>query len=200
MSSTLSLARELRQLSKNPIPGIRILVSDSDIRELEAELSGPEDTPYEGGTFRIKLVFGPEFPSQPPKGLFLTRIFHPNVSESGEICVNALKRDWTPQLGLSHILAVIRCLLIEPNPESALNEEAGKLLLESYEQYFKRASMLTKLYSISSENHQENKKSDQQNSPDENHGINGKRTVQENAVSGKKKVAKQAKGHGLRRL
>jgi hypothetical protein len=28
---------------------------------------------------------------------------------------------------------VIRCLLIYPNPESALDEEAGKLLLEAYE-------------------------------------------------------------------
>ena len=27
---------------------------------------------------------------------------------------------------------VIRCLLIEPYPESALNEEAGKALLEDY--------------------------------------------------------------------
>lgn len=30
---------------------------------------------------------------------------------------------------------VIRCLLIEPFPESALNEQAGKMLLENYEEY-----------------------------------------------------------------
>jgi hypothetical protein len=27
----------------------------------------------------------------------------------------------------------VRCLLIEPFPESALNEQAGKMLLENYE-------------------------------------------------------------------
>lgn len=53
----------------------------------------------------------------------MTKIFHPNVSAAGEICVNVLKRDWRPDLGLRHVLTVIRCLLIEPNPESALNEE-----------------------------------------------------------------------------
>lgn len=31
---------------------------------------------------------------------------------------------------LRHILMVVRCLLIEPFPESALNEEAAKMLLE----------------------------------------------------------------------
>lgn len=31
----------------------------------------------------------------------------------------------------------IKCLLIHPNPESALDEEAGKQLLEDYEGYAK---------------------------------------------------------------
>lgn len=46
--------------------------------------------------FRIKLVFPEDFPSSPPKGYFLTKIYHPNISESGEICVNSLKKDWDP--------------------------------------------------------------------------------------------------------
>ena len=44
--------------------------------------------------------------------------------------MNTLKKDWSPDLGIKHILLVIKCLLVVPNPESALNEEAGKLLLE----------------------------------------------------------------------
>lgn len=80
----------------------------------------------------MKLVLPPDFPHSPPKGFFTTKIWHPNVSKAGEICVNVLKRDWQPTLGLRHVLMVIRCLLIEPYPESALNEEAGKALLEEY--------------------------------------------------------------------
>jgi ubiquitin-protein ligase len=105
-----------------------------------------EGTPFEGGSFQCKLVFGADYPNTPPKGFFLTKIFHPNVSNSGEICVNTLKRDWTPSHGLAHILTVIRCLLIHPNPESALNEDAGKLLMEDYESYAKRAKMMTSIY------------------------------------------------------
>lgn len=39
-------------------------------------------------------------------GYFLTKIFHPNIATNGEICVNALKKDWNPSLGLRHVLIV----------------------------------------------------------------------------------------------
>ena len=71
-------------------------------------------------------------------GFFLTRIFHPNISKTGEICVNTLKKDWKPELGIGHVLQVVRCLLINPFPESALNEEAGKLFMEDYDEYSKK--------------------------------------------------------------
>ncbi len=63
-------------------------------------------TPYAGGHFRIKLVLGKNFPGEPPKGFFLTKIFHPNVAKNGEICVNTLKKDWKAEYGLKHILLV----------------------------------------------------------------------------------------------
>ena len=63
-------------------------------------------TPYANGHFRVKLVLGKEFPSAPPKGFFLTKIFHPNVSPQGEICVNTLKKDWKPDLGIKQIFLV----------------------------------------------------------------------------------------------
>ena len=40
----------------------------------------------------------------------------------------------------------IKCLLIYPNPESALNEEAGRLLLEQYEEYSRHARMMTEIH------------------------------------------------------
>ena len=79
-------------------------------------------------------------------GHFLTKIFHPNISKTGEVCVNVLKKDWKQDLELRHVLLVIRCLLIEPFPESALNEEAGKLLLENYEDYAKHARLMTSIH------------------------------------------------------
>jgi ubiquitin-conjugating enzyme E2 S len=78
--------------------------------------------------------------------VFVTKIFHPNVSAAGEICVNTLKRDWSPALGIKHILLSIKCLLIEPNPDSALNDEAGKMLNDRYEDFRHRAASWTTIH------------------------------------------------------
>ena len=88
-----------------------------------------------------------EFPQKPPKGYFLTKIFHPNVSSNGDICVNTLKKDWDPRKwSLSHIFEVVKCLLIVPFPESALNEDASRLFMEDYDQFFKHAKLLTEVH------------------------------------------------------
>ncbi|PNT75394.1 hypothetical protein BRADI_1g31580v3 [Brachypodium distachyon] len=94
----------------------------------------------------MKLLLSRDFPHSPPKGFFSTKIFHPNIATSGEICVNTLKKDWNPSLGLRHVLLVVRCLLIEPFPESALNEQAGKMLLENYEEYARLARLYTGIH------------------------------------------------------
>lgn len=125
---------------------MQVIINEDNIADIVAEISGPVDTPYEGGLFRVKLVLPQDYPQNPPKGYFLTKIFHPNISKSGEICVNTLKRDWQPTHDLRHIFMVIRCLLIEPFPESALNEEAAKQLLEDYEGYAKYAKLMTNVH------------------------------------------------------
>jgi ubiquitin-conjugating enzyme E2 S len=96
----------------------------------------------------VKLVLQNDYPSSPPRGYFLTKIFHPNVSNNGDICVNTLKRDWKPEVTLSHIFQVIRCLLIIPFPESSLNDEAGKLFMESFDEFAKRAKIMMKVHAI----------------------------------------------------
>ncbi|MBA0561802.1 hypothetical protein Golob_018600, partial [Gossypium lobatum] len=135
------LAKELKGLDESPPEGIKVA-----------------GTPYENGVFRMKLLLSHDFPHSPPKefnlfilcnteylksictaGYFLTKIFHPNIAPNGEICVNTLKKDWNPSLGLRHVLIIVRCLLIEPYPESALNEQAGKMLLENYDEYARHA-------------------------------------------------------------
>lgn len=139
--------KQLKDLKNEPAEGIKVIIDEGNVADVFAEVLGPVDTPFYGGTFMVKLALPLDFPRSAPKGFFLTKIFHPNIRQpSGEICVNTLKKDWSPSLGLRHVLMVIRCLLIEPFPESALNEEAAKLLLEDYEEYFRRARMFTTIH------------------------------------------------------
>merc|ERR1719208_788015 len=143
------IGKEIQSLKMDTMEGISVVLDDKDLTRVEAVIEGPADTPYFGGKFRVKLTIGKDFPAAPPKGFFLTKIFHPNVSSRGEICVNTLKRDWKPDLGIKHVLLTVKCLLIVPNPESALNEEAGKLLLERYDDYCSRARLFTEIHARS---------------------------------------------------
>ncbi|CAL4073781.1 unnamed protein product [Meganyctiphanes norvegica] len=138
--------KEMTEIIKNPPEGVKVHLNDQDVTDIQATITGPAGTPYVGGVFKVKLALGKDFPSAPPKGFFITKIFHPNVASNGEICVNTLKRDWKSDLGIRHVFLVIKCLLIVPNPESALNEEAGKLLLEAYDDYASRAKMMTEIH------------------------------------------------------
>jgi len=148
------VARDIRNLVKNPPDGVRLVLDEDtgmpgSLSEILAEIEGPEQTPYHTKIFQLKLVISMEFPAAPPRGYFLTKIYHPNVDpSSGAICVNTLKKDWTPTTSLSHVLTVIRCLMIVPFPESSLNDEAGKHFMESYDEYARRAKLLAGVHGL----------------------------------------------------
>ena len=144
-----ALWRQQQELLKKSPEYVTPIINPEDPLDIQCDIEGPKATPYENGIFRVKLIISNDFPTQAPKGIFITKIFHPNISEKGEICVNTLKKDWNPsQWNLYNLFEVIKCLLIVPFPQSALNEEAGKLFMENYDEYFKIAKMYTNIYAM----------------------------------------------------
>ena len=150
---TRLLWKQQQELQKKNPDCVIPIINNEDPLDIQADIIGPKSTPYENGIFRVKLFIPNDFPIAPPKGFFITKIYHPNVSEKGEICVNTLKKDWNPKLfSLFNLFEVIKCLLIVPFPESSLNEEAGKIFMENYKEYFNIAQMYTKIYAMKKNN------------------------------------------------
>ena len=52
--------------------GVKMIINEADITDIQAEIEGPIGTPYEGGLFRCKLAVEHDFPNNPPKGTALT--------------------------------------------------------------------------------------------------------------------------------
>ncbi|KAG0087442.1 Ubiquitin-conjugating enzyme E2 27 [Podila epicladia] len=64
---------------------------------LKGRFPGPPGTPYEGGVFQVDIVLSDNYPFQPPKVKFDTKVYHPNVSsQTGVICLDILKQQWSP--------------------------------------------------------------------------------------------------------
>jgi|TARA_B110000503_G_scaffold125983_1_gene194119 ubiquitin-protein ligase len=50
-----------------------------------AVIFGPEDTPWEGGTFKLSLTFSEDYPNKAPVVKFESKMFHPNIYADGGI-------------------------------------------------------------------------------------------------------------------
>ncbi|KAH3906191.1 hypothetical protein HBI56_197730 [Parastagonospora nodorum] len=119
----------------------------SELTSLDILLAGPVGTPYQNGVWRLHLDIPPTYPTAPPTAQFRTRLWHPNIDEAtGAVCVETLKRDWSSALKLRDVLVTISCLLIQPNPASALNEAAGKLASEDWDGFCRRAKLMTEIH------------------------------------------------------
>ncbi|XP_010430904.1 PREDICTED: ubiquitin-conjugating enzyme E2 2-like [Camelina sativa] len=92
-SPSSHIRTDLKYLNRDFSPNITAVTVDDDIFRWEATLIGPVNTPYEGGVFKLRLSFPPDYPRSPPKFVFITRICHPNVSDSGGIYLKVLRTD-----------------------------------------------------------------------------------------------------------
>ena len=76
-------------------------------------------TPWEGGLYKLKMIFRDDYPATPPKCIFTPPIFHVNVHLSGAVCLSILNedKDWNPSTTIKQILQSIQDLLDSPNAD-----------------------------------------------------------------------------------
>ena len=99
-----------------------------------------EECRWMGGkyTFRIECPF--EYPHKAPKCTCETQIYHPNIDTKGAVCLNILRADWKPVLGINQVILGLIFLFIEPNPNDPLNHDAAKVLRENPGQFDRNVS------------------------------------------------------------
>lgn len=86
---------------------------------------------YERGVFAFELHISRDFPFEPPKIVWRTRMWHPNFSddEQTRICISILRNDWSPSLHITGVIHAIADLIDQPNPGDPLNFRAAKEML-----------------------------------------------------------------------
>ena len=110
-------------------------------------LEGPPNTIYENGFFQFRIRFPMDFIFKPPRFIFQTKIFHPNIDTTGNVSVDILQDEWSPAICIfSKIIYSVQSLLDDPNADIFVNEEAAKLYKENKEAYKKTVREWTSKY------------------------------------------------------
>mmetsp|Transcript_1780 Transcript_1780/g.3860 ORF Transcript_1780/g.3860 Transcript_1780/m.3860 type:complete len:150 (-) Transcript_1780:7-456(-) len=92
-------------------------VNDDDMFNWVATIQGPKDSPYEGGRFHLSIQFPADYPFNPPRVRFTTKLYHPNIDEQGGECLDITKDQWSPALTIEKVLLALASLLSDPNPD-----------------------------------------------------------------------------------
>uniref|UniRef100_A0A8C6GMI6 E2 ubiquitin-conjugating enzyme n=1 Tax=Mus spicilegus TaxID=10103 RepID=A0A8C6GMI6_MUSSI len=114
----------------------------------QATIMGPEDSPYQGGVFFLSIHFPNNYPFKPPKVSFITRIYHPNISKNGSICLDILNSKWSPTLTISKVLLSICSLLCDPNADDPLVPEIAKVYRKDLREYNRLAREWTERFAM----------------------------------------------------
>lgn len=121
------LQKEFSDITKDPPANCSAGPVGEDLFHWTGTIMGPTETPYQGGVFHLDIWYGADYPFKAPKVNFTTKIYHPNIDSSGNICLDILKNNWSPALTISKVLLSICSLLNEPNPDDPLVIEIAKL-------------------------------------------------------------------------
>eukprot|EP01048_Picozoa_sp_COSAG05_P012557 COSAG05_NODE_1266_length_5332_cov_5.080833_2_plen_170_part_00 len=102
--------------SCNPVTlgAVSAAPQENNIMAWNGVIFGPDDTPWDGGTFKLSLEFTEDYPNKPPVVKFVSKIFHPNVYANGSICLDILQNQWSPIYDIAAILTSIQSLLNDP--------------------------------------------------------------------------------------
>ena len=134
------LLREFRKLQEDPPMGVSGAPTEDNILKWDAIIFGPDDTPFEGGTFKLTMEFTDKYPHDAPKVKFVTKLFHPNIYQDGSICLDILSDKWSPTFDISITLHSIQSLLDDPNPHSPANSLAAELFMTNKSEYIRRVA------------------------------------------------------------
>lgn len=141
------LEKELSEINtsiENCSGGLR----SENIFEWFAIIAAPVNSIYEGGVFHLNIDFPTDYPFKPPKIYFVTKIYHPNISENGSICLDILRSAWSPALSIMKVLLSLSSLLDEPNAVDPLNIEAASNYLHRREEFNRIARVYVDRYAV----------------------------------------------------
>jgi len=144
--SLTRIKKEMKEMQLDPPSNCSAGPLGDDLLHWSGSIIGSEDTPFQGGIFKIDIKFPTDYPFKPPKVTFITKIYHPNVNASGQICLDVLKEQWSPALTISKVLLSVCSLMSDANPSDPLVPDIAILYKKNRKKYDALAAEWTRVY------------------------------------------------------
>uniref|UniRef100_A0A915AKA4 E2 NEDD8-conjugating enzyme n=1 Tax=Parascaris univalens TaxID=6257 RepID=A0A915AKA4_PARUN len=129
------LAQEIQELesSLKKITTCKLhFPSTSALHQMELTVT-PSEGIYKGGSFKFSINVPPEYNNVPPVVKCLTRVWHPNITEDGAICLSLLRQNsldgygWMPTRRLIDVILGLDSLFTDLiDFDDALNAQAAQ--------------------------------------------------------------------------
>ncbi|XP_069835510.1 ubiquitin-conjugating enzyme E2 U [Dendropsophus ebraccatus] len=132
--SYLLLEQEYEELQEARLHGISVTPISDNLLTWIVQLQGLKDSLWEGAVLQLTMRYSEEYNHHPPRVIFNTIPFHPNVDQtSGKPCIDFLDdpAEWNPAFTMTYILLVIQAMLSNPILENAVNTEAAAMVLNN---------------------------------------------------------------------
>jgi len=110
--SSKRLAKEFQELSLTPVNHTSISLENDNLLHWNIVVENLTDSPFEAACFEIDMMFTIDYPFKPPRIHFKTKIYHPNVSENGDVCLAIIKQEVINPINTrngSHQLKCLHC-------------------------------------------------------------------------------------------
>ena len=127
---------------------------DGDLYHWRVTMTGPKNTPYEGGLFFISITFPEDYPNHGPEFKFKNQIYHLNVdwkNDKGHICINSINSWRTsgkvigrPVYTVKQALFDIFCLFYKQGIESAYDSQMANDYVNNIQKFNDEAKRWTK--------------------------------------------------------
>ncbi|KAJ3219994.1 hypothetical protein HDU67_007727 [Dinochytrium kinnereticum] len=144
--ATARIRKEIAQCASADSP-IKVEMVNDSLFHLIGKFKGPDGTPYQGGWFEVDIQITPEYPFKPPKMKFITNVYHPNISsQTGAICLDILKDQWSPVLTLKTALISLQSLLSDPAPDDPQDAQVARHYLSDRPGFEVTARQWTQAY------------------------------------------------------
>uniref|UniRef100_A0A672YKV5 E2 ubiquitin-conjugating enzyme n=1 Tax=Sphaeramia orbicularis TaxID=375764 RepID=A0A672YKV5_9TELE len=143
-----ALPFELEDIRNSGLKHFRnILVDEANMLNWQG-LIVPDSPPYDKGAFRIEIIYPAEYPFKPPKIIFKTKIYHPNIDEKGQVCLPIISvENWKPATKTSQVIQNLINLVNLPQPDHSLRVDLAEEYTKDRAKFLKNAEEFTKKHS-----------------------------------------------------